>query len=349
MPTVSSTDVLCSGGNNGSATITVDGGSLPYSFSWNGQVTGDAGTDQNPSNLSADTYTLTVTDNAGCVKVFADLVTIAEPEPLSASFIPSDANCFESDNGTINVTVTGGTLPYTYIWSGPGGFSSGDEDISELAPGDYSLELSDANGCSESYPDVVTINEPSEITIAVNATNISCNGAGDGAISITASGGTPGYTYLWSGPDGFTSEDQNLSPLEPGEYDLTVTDNNTCTKIFNNVTTLTEPDAILVTFVSQTNLACYGDSNGTIEIDVSGGEPPYSFSWTDSQGTLVSTGEDPTGLPAGTYTLQVTDNGPCTVIYTDAVELTEPPELTTTLSKTDVVCSDESNGTITVT
>lgn len=338
----------CNGAGDGAINASVAGGTPPYSFSWSGDNGYSNNVDKDISNLEAGNYTLTVTDALGCVEVFS-AQEVTEPEPLSASFIPSDANCFESDDGAINVTVTGGTPSYNYLWSGPGGFSSPDEDISGLEPGDYSLNISDANGCIRNYPNVITINEPSEITIAANATNISCNGADNGAISITASGGTPGYSYVWTGPGAFTSEEQNISSLEPGTYNLTVTDNNTCNRIFNNVATLTEPDAISVTFVSQTDLACYGDSNGTIEIDVTGGEPPYSFSWTDSQGTLVSTVEDPTGLPAGTYTLQVTDNGTCTITYTDAVELTEPPALTTTLSKTDVVCSGESNGTITVT
>jgi gliding motility-associated-like protein len=209
--------------------------------------------------------------------------------------------------------------------------------------------VTDANDCSVTYSDIVTIEEPTEISISATPANITCNGADDGSIGISTSGGTPGYSYSWTGPNGFTSEDQNLSSLAPGTYNLTVTDSNTCPGIFNNVATLTEPDVISVTFVNQTNLACNGESDGAIEIDVAGGQPPYNFSWTNSQGAIVSVEEDPTGLPAGTYSLQITDNGPCTATYTDAVELTEPSELTTSLSKTDVECSYLSNGTITVT
>ncbi|MEX0982681.1 MAG: gliding motility-associated C-terminal domain-containing protein [Bacteroidales bacterium] len=341
-------DISCNGESDGAISVTVGGGVPPYSFSWSGDNGYSNDSEEDISGLDAGNYTLTVTDALGCIQEFP-AQPITDPAPLSASFIPSDVNCFGSDDGAINITVTGGTPGYNYLWSGPGGFSSTEEDISGLEPGNYSVDITDANGCPISYPDIVTIDEPAEIGITATVTDISCNGADDGTITINMSGGTPEYNFSWTGPNGFTSEDQDLSSLEPGTYNLIVTDNNNCNKDFNNVATLTEPDPIVVTFVSQTNLDCNGDNNGTIEIDVAGGTPPYAFSWTNSSGAEVSTDEDPTGLPADTYSLEVTDNVDCAVTYPDAVELTEPPELTTTLSKTDVLCAGESNGTITVT
>lgn len=349
LASVNSSNVSCNGDSDGTATITVNGGVAPYTFSWNGQNTGMNSTVQNPVNLVADTYDLTITDNVGCTNTFTGIVVITEPEVLDASFSSVNATCFQSDDGSINVSVTGGTPAYNFVWTGPNGFNSGNEDISGLEPGSYSLEVTDLNGCQVNYPNVVTITEPTEISVTATSTNISCNGADDGTISIVTSGGTPGYSYAWTASNGFTSNDQNISSLEPGTYNLSVTDNNTCILLENGIATLTEPPAISVTFTGQTNLDCFGDTDGTIDIDISGGTAPYSFSWTNGPGVVVSTDEDPTGLPAGVYSLEVNDAGPCVVTYPDAVELTEPEELQTTLSKTDVICAGESNGTITVT
>jgi gliding motility-associated-like protein len=348
VPSPTITHVECNGGSNGAISITPAGGTPPYTYEWSGQTSGPVAGDENISGLSADTYSLTITDDAGCFKLFEDIAVVSEPDPLSASFIPTDARCYGYDDGKINVNVTGGTPGYDFEWSSTGGFFSTDEDLTGLAPDDYSLTVRDVNGCSETYNNI-TIDEPTEISITANPTNISCNGYDDGSIEINTTGGTPGYSYDWDGPNGFTSEDQNISSLEPGTYNLTVTDNNGCPKPFNNVATLTEPDGIVVTFSSQTNLDCNGANSGAIEIDVTGGTPPYAFSWTNSQGTIVSVDEDPKGLPADTYSLQVTANGTCTVNYPDAVELTEPEELTTTLAKTDITCYGLKNGTITVT
>ena len=341
------THLSCNGSGDGAINASVAGGTPPYSFAWSGDNGYTNNLDQDISGLDAANYTLTVTDALGCVQVFSTQ-TVTEPAPLVASFIPSNANCFGSNDGYINVTVTGGIPAYNYLWSGPGGFSSTQEDISGLEPGSYSLNITDASSCVVSYPDVVTISEPTEIEITVTATDISCNGASDGTISISPSGGTPGYSFDWTGPGGFTSTNQNIASLETGTYNLTVTDNNSCIKLFSNVATISEPDPIVVTFVGQSDLDCNGDTNGSINIDVAGGVPPYSFSWTNSLGTVVSTDEDPTGLSADTYSLSVTDNTSCEVSYPDAVVLTEPEQLVTTLTKTDVVCAGEANGTITV-
>lgn len=341
------TNLSCNSAGDGEIAVVIGGGVAPYTVSWSGDNGYSNTIDEDISLLDAANYTLTVTDALGCVQAFpAQLVT--EPAPLAASFVGTNSTCYQSDDGTINVTASGGTAPYSFSWTGPAPFSSTLEDISGLAPGAYSLDLSDANGCLVNYPNEVTLTEPSDINVVPTATNISCNGADDGTVSIVASGGTPGYTFGWTGPNGFSSTNQNLSALEPGTYNLTVTDNNTCIKPFPGLASLTEPPAIVVTFSGQTDLACFGDNDGSIDIDIAGGSPPYAFSWTNSLGAVVSTSEDPTGLSAGTYSLEVTDAGPCTVSFPDAVTLTEPDPLSTTLNQTDVLCAGENNGTITV-
>ncbi len=341
------TNLSCFGANDGAISVSIGGGTLPYSYAWSGDNGYINVVDEDISGLEAANYTLTVTDALGCIQVFPTQ-SVTEPAPLSASFIPSNANCFGSDDGSINVTVAGGTPAYSYSWTGPGGFSSTQEDISGLEPGTYSLDISDVSSCNISYPNVVTISEPPEIVIDATSTEISCFGASDGTISISPSGGTPDYSFNWSGPGGFTASSQNIASLEAGPYNLTIIDNNSCIKTFNNVATISEPDPITVTFVGQSDLDCNGDSNGSIDIDVAGGVPPYSFSWTNSQGSVVSVDEDPTNLTAETYSLRVLDNTSCEVFYPDAVIITEPEQLTTSLTKTDVTCAGQANGTITV-
>jgi gliding motility-associated-like protein len=342
------TNLTCNGAGDGEVDVTVNGGTPPYTYSWSGDNGYTNTTNADITGLDAANYTLTVMDALGCIQSFpAQAVT--EPAPLAATFSATNVNCFGYNDGTINVTVSGGTPTYDYQWTGPNGFIATTEDISGLEPGSYSLKVTDANVCEATYTDAVTITEPTEITVVPTSTDISCNGAGDGTITTVTSGGTPGYTYAWTGPNGFSSDQPNLSSLEAGVYSLTVTDANSCIRVLNNFVTIDEPPAIAVNFTGQTNLDCFGDSDGTITIDVTGGVAPYSFSWSNSAGTVVSVVEDPSGLPAGTYSLVVTDNSLCTASYPDAVELTQPTQLTATLEKTDVLCAGENNGTITVT
>jgi len=341
------TNLTCNASGDGAIDVLIGGGVAPYTVSWSGDNGYSNAIDEDISLLDAANYTLTVTDALGCVQAFP-AQPVTEPAPLAASFVGTNSTCYQSDDGTINITPSGGTAPYSFSWTGPAPFSSTLEDISGLEPGAYSLDLSDDNGCLTSYPNEVTLTEPTDINVVPSPTDISCNGADDGTISIVTSGGTPGYSYAWTGPNGFNSTNQNISALEPGSYNLTVTDNNTCIKAFPGIANLIEPPAIIITFTGQTNLACFGDSNGGITIDIAGGSPPYSFSWTNSLGAIVSTSEDPTGLSAGTYSLEVTDAGPCSVAFPDAVTLTEPSLLSTTLTQTDVLCAGQNNGTITV-
>ncbi|MEX0986886.1 MAG: gliding motility-associated C-terminal domain-containing protein [Bacteroidales bacterium] len=342
------THLTCNGSGDGAIDATVSGGTPPYAYAWSGNNGYTNYVDEDISGLDAGSYTLTITDDLGCIEVFL-VEAVTEPDPLAATFESTDLNCIGSDDGTIDAIVTGGTQPYSYAWTGPGGFSSTDEDLVDLEPGDYSLDITDVNNCFISYPNAATIEEPTEIAVIATATDITCNGAADGTISIVTSGGTPGYNFAWSGPNGFSSSSQNLSSLEPGTYDLTVTDFNGCVKAFPGIAILTEPTAIDVTFTGQSNLGCFGDNNGSITIDVTGGTPPYLFSWTDSTGTEVSADEDPVGLVAGTYSLEVTDDVSCVVTYPDAVVLTEPTQLISVLSKTDVLCAGQADGTITAT
>ena len=345
--TMDVTNLSCNNSADGAINTVISGGSAPFSYSWTGDNGYSNNTDKDISGLDAGVYTLTVSDALGCNKTFPQQ-SITEPDPLDATFEFSNSNCYQADDGTINTTISGGTPAYTFNWTGPSGFTSGAEDPSGLGPGNYSLEIIDDNGCTANYSDAVTITEPTEITATPTKTDISCHGSQDGTISIVVAGGTPGYTYSWSGPSGFSSTDQNITSLGPGSYDLTVTDESTCIRIFNDIATINEPDPITVSLTSTSDPLCSGDNNGSISIDLTNGTAPYTFSWTNNTGTEISTDEDPSGLPAGNYSLDVMDANSCTASYTDLAILTDPPSLSfSTVNLTSVTgCPGDSNGAI---
>jgi muramidase (phage lysozyme) len=209
--------------------------------------------------------------------------------------------------GAINITVSNGTLPYTYLWSN-GAIT---EDISGLPAGTYNVTVTDANGCSTSSTSIVaTVNSPITVTPAV--TNTICT-ASLGVINITVSNGTAPYTYLWS--NGAITED--ISGLPAGTYTVTVTDANGCsTSSTSIVATVNSP--ITVT-PSVTNTICTA-SLGAINITVSNGTAPYTYLW--SNGAIT---EDISGLPAGTYTVTVTDANGCSTSSTSTIDAISVP------------------------
>ncbi|HHZ65995.1 MAG TPA: T9SS type A sorting domain-containing protein [Flavobacteriales bacterium] len=208
---IAQTNNLCAGEENGAIGILVVGGVAPYDIIWsNGEVT------QSIDSLGEGIYELTVTDAQGCVA--AASYTVTSPYPLASTSVVSDATCGISDGSAV-IVVNGGTLPYTYSWQGGGT----DQIKSGLTAGIYSVTVTDNNGCTLVTPIIVNnVGGPSVQLLATTSTD--CNNLTAGAIDITASGGTPAYTYLWSNAD--TSED--ISGLTVGQYTVTVTDAATC-------------------------------------------------------------------------------------------------------------------------
>jgi hypothetical protein len=296
-------NVSCNGGSNGAVDITVAGGVAPYTFAWsNGTSTEDL------SGLVAGTYTGTITDANGCT--FVASVTVTQPiSPLAVSgAVVTDLSCFGSNDGAIDITVTGGTTPYTFNWSN----NAITEDISNLPAGIYTGVVTDANGCSVTAS--VTVNQPAAITTSVSVTDIACNGSATGVVDLTVGGGSGTYTYVWS--NGASSQD--LNGVAAGTYTVTVTDGNLCTSV---VTAVVTQSAALNLNVSSNDVNCFGGTSGSAVVAVSGGNAPYSYSWSNG-----STNSSANGLAAGTYTIDVTDASGCTSQAT--VVITEPAELT---------------------
>jgi hypothetical protein len=330
---VSQTNVNCYGNATGAIDISVSGGTPGYTYLWlpSGQTT------QDRTGLVAGTYSVTVTDAAGCSKTAS--YTITQPSaPLEITLVSqTNVNCFGDATGAIDISVSGGTAGYTYLWS-PSGQTT--QDRTGLVAGTYSVTVTDALGCTKTAS--YTITQPSgPLTITlVSQTNVNCYGDATGAIDISVSGGTPGYTYFWS-PSGQTTQDR--TGLFAGTYSVTVTDAANCTKTATY--TITQPSAPLaITLVSQTNVNCYGDATGAIDISVSGGTPGYTYLWSPSGQTT----QDRTGLTAGTYSVTVTDTKNCTATATYTITQPSAP-LAVTAVITHVNCNGGSTGAIDVT
>ncbi len=343
-----STDITCFGDANGTASMTPGGGTGAYSYSWLGQVNGLVYNEKDPVNLAADTYNLTISDASSCSRTFIDFVEILEPAAISASIVQVDVDCFGAANGSINLSPAGGVAPYLFAWTGPGGFTASTEDISNLEPGAYSVTITDANGCIVTFPSLATILEPAEVLAIPLKTDISCGGLTDGSIDITVSGGVLPYAFSWTGPGGFTSSSQNIGGLAAGTYNLVISDANGCIINLPAIATIVEPAPIIASLSSQINILCLGDASGSATIDASGGTGILLYDWTNAGGITVSTDQDPTGLPAGTYSLTISDANGCSISYPNMLTLSEPPALISTLTESHVSCFGNGDGSITV-
>lgn len=317
------TNASCFGVCDGAITTAPSGGTAPYTYSWapNGQTT------PNINGLCAGSYTLTVTDANGCTATRT--VTVTEPSQLFVSPTGVNITCFGACNGTAAANASGGTGPYTYLWSPSGGTAA---TASALCPGLYSVQVTDANGCAVTGQ--VLLTQPLPLTANVTDLDVSCFGACDGSATSTPVGGTPGYTYSWA-PSGGTG--QTTTPLCPGTYTATVTDANGCTT--TGTATITQPP-LLNTGATHTNVTCNGVCNGTAFSNPSGGVGPYTYLWQPGALTTPSIN----GLCAGSYTLTVTDSRGCT--RTTTVTITQPNLLSVSISATGVICNSACNATI---
>jgi len=316
------TDVSCNAGSDGTVDLTVSGGTAPYTYAWS-----NTATTEDMTGLMAGTYDVTITDANGCTTTVS--ATVTEPTALSASAIATNVSCNAGNDGTIDLTVTGGTAPYTYAWSN----SATTEDMTGLTAGTYDVTITDANGCTTTAS--ATVTEPTALTASAIATNVSCNAGNDGTVDLTVTGGTAPYTYAWSN----TATTEDLAGLMAGTYDVTITDANGCT--ITASATVTEPTALSASAIA-TNVSCNAGNDGTIDLTVTGGTAPYTYAWSNS-----ATTEDMTGLTAGTYDVTITDANGCTT--TASVTVTEPTALTASAIATNVSCNAGNDGTVDLT
>lgn len=281
------TDITCNGANDGTATA-VTSGVGPYTYSWSPSG-GNAAT---ASGLSAGTYTVTVTAS-GCSSTAT--ATVNEPSAISLSTSSTPSSC-TTPTGTATVVASGGTGGYTYSWSPSGGNAA---TASNIAAGSYTVTVTDANGCQQTATVTVTsVNGPSATISAT--TDVSCAGLTDGSATVTASGGTPGYTYAWSPSGGSAATASNLGA---GSYTVTVTDAAGCTASAD----ATIGAATAITITETITASTCGNADGSITVVPSGGTPVYTYAWTPAGNTATIS-----NLPGGDYDVTVTDANGCT-------------------------------------
>ena len=293
-------NVLCFGNNTGSIDLTVTGGTGPYTYAWSNNTTA-----QDPSNLIAGAYTVTVTDANGCAATTT--VTITQPaSALVATTTQVMIACFGGSTGSVNMTPTGGTAPYTYVWTG----GSTAQSAIGVPAGTYTVVVTDANGCTTTIS--ATITQPqAPLSLATTQVNVLCFGNSTGSIDLSPSGGTPGYTYAWSN----NSTIQDPLNLIAGTYTVVVTDANGC--IDTTSVIITQPQSGLSLSSTQVNVLCFGNNTGSINLTVTGGTGPYTYAWSNN-----TTSQDPSNLIAGVYTVTVTDANGCTA--TLSITITQP-------------------------
>ena len=307
--------------NDGKIEITVEGGLFPYTYTWSpisafGNVL---------SGITAGVYSVTVTDAAGCT-VTATYEIFDSPKP-EITVTTTDAHCGQSD-GSIQVSVTGGTAPLTFKWSHDPTLNAA--DAINLKSGLYAVTVTDANGCKDQT--IITLNDIPGPTVSLqSSTNTTCSEA-NGALSVTASGGTPPYSYAWADDATITTPDRNN--LMAGSYTVTVTDAFGCQVVATYTLTDTPPPTASVT----TNQSSCGQSDGSATASGAGGKTPYTYVWSTG-----ATGNTLSGVPAGSYSVTVTDANGCEAVATADISDQDAPTLSI-VSTTNSTCGN-ANGT----
>jgi len=348
------TDVQCNGDNDGDITLVTVGGTEAgaYDYLWNPVPGCYAGAtiNQNMPNLCPGTYTVTATDDNGCTN--DTTFSITEPILLTAPSSHNDAGCGLMD-GDITVTPAGGTGAITITWVVTNGGTpiAGNSNFTptNLLPGTYTGTVMDANGCTVTVQEIV-ITETPPLVVIDNVSNLICNGdCAPGGIQTTVSGGLAPYTIAWTyDQDGsYSASTDDIFNLCAGDYTISVTDANMCATLI--VQTITEPAILEITNVAVTNLNCFQDNSGAIDVTVAGGTVAgaYTYSWTGPNSYNNNT-EDITGLEAGTFCFNFIDDNGCTLATDSCIVITEPtPIVVTSITSTPAQCNVP-NGSATV-
>ncbi|MGA2405706.1 MAG: PKD domain-containing protein [Bacteroidales bacterium] len=351
--TVVKTDVNCFGTTNGSIVISLPtGGYGTYEYSINGGA-GWQGAGSF-SGLTPGSYDVRIRDKAqpACFKILNPAVVIAEPVVLSATVNSKNIACFGSTDGTITITApAGGNGTYEYSINGGGSWQPSGS-YTALAPGTYNVQIRDAafTGCLKVLNAAVVISQPAVLQANVASTNVTCNGANDGIISITApTGGAGTYGYSIDGGTTFHASG-SFNGLLPAIYNVQIRDalNPTCVITLNSSLTITEPNA-LGAVVTSTNVTCnVGANDGTITVSSpTGGYGTYEY---NIGGLWQATGNF-TGLSPATYVVSIRDKAhpACVIVLDNARIITQPAALAASVATTNVTCNGASDGIISIT
>jgi len=312
--------VSCFGSADGMIDLSIVGGVTPYSFDWSNGTT-----NEDLSNVLAGIYTLTIVDANNCIVNVTDTIN----EPLAPIIIQDsviEVNCSNAANGSILLDVNGGTPPYNYVWS------SGQNTayINQLSPGQYSVLIIDDKGCSENYSTI--LGSVSPIITSEVVVNESCLGANNGSVLLQIDGGLPPYAIQWQTGDTVL----NLQGLGAGSYFVSITDSASCL-ITDEINVLAGSSFLIEAVIS--DVKCFGDSSGSINLNIINGKPPYIINWNDGSSAM-----NRTNLVASNYTVQVIDSSNCE--NNEQLTVFQPDSLFLELFGIDVSCGESNDGEI---
>ena len=332
--------LLCHGDSTGTATVNGFNGSLGYTYLWS---TGD--TTQTITNLTAGTYTVTVTDSINTICTSVSEVTIVGPPAINITATITSTTIIGGSDGSIDITVTGGTPGYTYIWTDSTGVVvDTTQDLTGLMEGCYTVIITDMNNCMDSLVACVPPPMMPPCALTVTSTPESCPLNNNGTAMASIIGCTPPVTYVWENSDGdIIGDTAMIMGLSTGMYYVTITDANL----------ITSNDSVFVDYIGgpdlaidAENISCNGLTDGQVSANPSGGTDPYSYSWESVDGPIGNS-DTIVGLPAGTYTVTVTDAVGCSTIDSVVVEEVDPITINEVI--TPIQCFGDSNASITVT
>ncbi|MFK7981582.1 MAG: cohesin domain-containing protein [Saprospiraceae bacterium] len=332
------TNVTCNGMNDGAITLDVSGGDDNFTYTWSDATIGNI---PNPTGLAAGVYSVTIS-SCGGQETKSDIatasLTITEPSAMTTVITPQNATCFGAADGRINVSISGGTLPYTYTWS-DANLAPANRPVNVPA-GTYTVTITDGTGC-EDIMDNIIISSPTEVVASVEITPASCTGIADGTITLTTSGGSGGdYRYDWGGSG---LEGAAPTGVLAGDYTVIITDGNNCT---SELSVTVEVTVVVSGTVQVVEDAC-GDSNGGIQVMPNGGTGPYTYNWASGPIEIGDTNVVE-NVPTGNYSVTVTDANGC--FYVENIAVGGPTAvLSASNTVVDVDCVDDANGSIRIT
>ena len=327
----SKTDVLCFGDNNGAATIATYNGTGPYSFQWSDAVTLSLPV---RTGMAPDDYSVLVTDSSSMETAQVNLTIHSPSQGLTPVLAPQDPNCYMDYSGVVDLVITGGTTPYTFLWNN--GYTG--EDLVNTGGGTYYVIIRDANDCSIQPPSVV-LTEPEQLAAEIDlAGTILCYG--DNTVDATAviTSGTGSFTYFWDDPGAQITK--TAYELEAGDYSVRVTNEKGC---YTYAYTTIQGKEPLTAQAVLNSPSCPGLDDGSIIPTLAGGTAPYqNFNWSNSVYTLFNL-----DIPKGNYTLTFDDANFCRHVQE---YLLEDPDSVKIVSAdiTDLTCSGLPDGTITI-
>ncbi len=318
----------CKGSADGFATVQGVDGQEPYSYAWSNGETGQGVTD-----LLSGIYYCTISDVGGCQVVSNPIVVGFEDILVYSIRSKVNPSCFGDSDGEIEILIEGGIPPYIVEWNNGrrGSF------VNRLSDGKYFATISDNSDCNVII-DSIILEGTQILTTGVQSLDADCYGKSTGFLRLGILGGNPPYDILWS----TGASESFLNNLSAGNYAVTVTDQNGCYNVLDDIV-VSEPDSLELSLVSIESISCPGESNSLVDINVKGGTPPYAYFWSDG-----SNGQDLINKPAGTYSVTVSDFNSCSTELND-IEVSEPAKLDITVTRLENVrCSGSLEGSIEV-